>query len=80
MPVADHDHDHDHEPDPFEERFADALRGTGTAFGADGTDRQDLAARGEAHGRRMRSRRRTAVAGTAAAVALVGLGGALLLP
>ncbi|MFE9169521.1 hypothetical protein ACFYNZ_08320 [Streptomyces kebangsaanensis] len=80
MPVADHDHDHDHEPDPFEERFADALRNTGTAFGADGTDRQDLAARGEAHGRRMRSRRRVAVAGTAAAVALVGLGGALLLP
>jgi hypothetical protein len=78
MPVADHDHDH--EPDTFEERFADALRHTGTTFGTDGTDRQDLVARGEAHGRRMRSRRLAAVAGTAAAVALVGLGGALLLP
>ncbi|MFF4763009.1 hypothetical protein [Streptomyces sp. NPDC001292] len=70
MPVADHD--------PFEERLADVLRDTGTAFAS---DQQMLAARGEAHGRRLRSRRRAAaVVGGAAAVALVGLGGALLLP
>ncbi|MGW0952003.1 hypothetical protein ACWCRF_00345 [Streptomyces sp. NPDC002405] len=70
MPDADHD--------PFEERLADVLRDTGTTFG---TDQQTLAARGEAHGRRLRSRRRAAaVVGGAAAVALVGLGGALLLP
>ncbi|MEV6840220.1 hypothetical protein AB0N17_37970 [Streptomyces sp. NPDC051133] len=69
MPTADHDH--------FEERFADALRDAGTTFG---TDRQDLAARGAAHGRRLRVRRRAAVAGGVAGVALVGLGGALVLP
>ncbi|MFJ2717081.1 hypothetical protein [Streptomyces sp. 6-11-2] len=70
MPDADHD--------PFEERLADVLRDTGATFG---TDQQTLAARGETHGRRLRSRRRAAaVVGGAAAVALVGLGGALLLP
>ncbi|MFI9600605.1 hypothetical protein ACIHCX_12090 [Streptomyces sp. NPDC052043] len=70
MPDADHD--------PFEERLADVLRDTGTAFA---TDQQTLAARGEAHGRRLRARRRAAaVVGGAAAVALVGLGGPLLLP
>ncbi|MEU7379002.1 MULTISPECIES: hypothetical protein [unclassified Streptomyces] len=69
MPDADHD--------PFEKRLADVLRDTGTEFG---TDQQMLAARGETHGRRLRSRRRAAVVGGAAAVALVGLGGTLLLP
>ncbi|MFF4823574.1 hypothetical protein ACFY20_11125 [Streptomyces sp. NPDC001312] len=70
MPDADHD--------PFEERLADVLRDTGATFG---TDQQALASRGEAHGRRLRTRRRAAaVVGGAAAVALVGLGGALLLP
>ncbi|MFI9809096.1 hypothetical protein ACIHEJ_32905 [Streptomyces sp. NPDC052301] len=69
MPTPDHDH--------FEERFADALRDAGRAFG---TDRQDLVARGAAQGRRLRVRRRAAVAGGVAGVALVGLGGALVLP
>ncbi|MFD4950956.1 hypothetical protein [Streptomyces sp. NPDC058451] len=70
MPDADHD--------PFEKRLTDVLRDTGTEFG---TDQQMLAARGETHGRRLRLRRRAAVVvGGAAAVALVGMGGTLLLP
>ncbi|MER6976301.1 hypothetical protein [Streptomyces carpinensis] len=69
MPSADHD--------PFEERFAGALRETGTAFA---TDQQELVARGETRGRRLRLRRRAAVAGGVTAVVLVGLGGALVLP
>ncbi|WP_030165784.1 hypothetical protein [Streptomyces sp. NRRL S-813] len=73
MPAELHDEHHD----PFEERFADALRDTGTTFA---TDQQELAAGGQARGRRLRARRRAAVAGGVAAVALIGVGGALVLP
>ncbi|MET8781447.1 hypothetical protein [Streptomyces sp. NPDC004589] len=66
MPPEDHDH--------FEDQLAAALRHTGGAFEA---DRHTLVTGGEAHGRRIR-RRRAAVAGCAAGVALVGLGAALL--
>ncbi|MFI2644543.1 hypothetical protein [Streptomyces sp. NPDC018610] len=69
MPDADHD--------SFEERFAHALRDSGEALGA---GPYGLAADGAARGRRLRARRRAAVLGGAAAVALVGLGGALMLP
>ncbi|MGW1253908.1 hypothetical protein ACWD5Q_01665 [Streptomyces sp. NPDC002513] len=68
MPVEEHD--------PFESQFATALRHTGNTFE---DDQLDLAARGETYGRRRR-RRRAAIAGGAAGVALVGLGGALVLP
>ncbi len=61
MPPEDHDH--------FEDQLAAALRHTGGAFEA---DRHTLVTGGEAHGRRIR-RRRAAVAGCAAGVALVGL-------
>ncbi|MFF0791004.1 hypothetical protein [Streptomyces spiralis] len=73
MPAELHDEHHD----PFDERFADALRDTGTTFAA---DQQELAAAGQARGRRLRARRRAAVAGGVAAVALIGVGGALVLP
>ncbi|WP_316740255.1 hypothetical protein [Streptomyces sp. MK7] len=73
MPAEHHDEHHD----PFEERFADALRDAGTTFA---TDQQELAAGGQARGRRLRARRRAAVAGGVAAVALIGVGGALVLP
>ncbi|MEU0601097.1 hypothetical protein ABZ484_23080 [Streptomyces sp. NPDC006393] len=73
MPAEHHDEHHD----PFEERFADALRDTGTTFA---TDRQELAAGGQARGRRLRARRRAAVAGGVTAVALIGVGAALVLP
>nr|BFD82974.1 hypothetical protein StreXyl84_23750 [Streptomyces sp. Xyl84] len=69
MSVPDHD--------PFEGQLADVLRDTGARFE---TDRDSLVARGETRGRRLRARRRAAVAGGVAGVALVGLGGALLLP
>ncbi|MGW4272370.1 hypothetical protein ACWEGQ_08400 [Streptomyces seoulensis] len=69
MPDADHD--------SFEERFAHVLRDTGARLDP---ARRDLPAEGAARGRRLRARRRAAVAGGAAAVALVGLGGALVLP
>ncbi|MFF3515954.1 hypothetical protein [Streptomyces sp. NPDC002573] len=68
MPVEEHD--------PFEDHFAAALRHTGGTFD---TDRLDLADRGETRGRTLR-RRRAAVTGGAAGVALVGLGVALVLP
>ncbi|MEU9286860.1 hypothetical protein AB0D57_19635 [Streptomyces sp. NPDC048275] len=62
----------------FEERFGAALRDAGGAFEA---DRRVLVDAGEAHGRRLVvRRRRAAVAGGVAGVALVGLGGALLVP
>ncbi|MGW3021462.1 hypothetical protein [Streptomyces sp. NPDC001221] len=68
MPVEEHD--------PFEDRFAAALRHTGGTFD---TDRLDLADRGETRGRTLR-RRRAAVTGGVTGVALVGLGVALVLP
>lgn len=64
------------ENDPFEERFADALRHAGNTFE---TSSLDLAVRGEARGRRSAARRRIAVVGSVTAVALAGLGGTLVL-
>lgn len=63
--------------DPFEDRFSAALHQAGGTFD---TDRAALVAAGRAHGRRLRLRRRAAVAGGAAGLALVGVGGALLVP
>ncbi|MGW0080636.1 hypothetical protein [Streptomyces sp. NPDC003393] len=73
MPAEHHDEHHD----PFEERFADALRDAGSTFAA---DQQELAAGGRARGRRLLVRRRAAVVGGVAAVALIGVGGSLVLP
>ncbi|MFI9615634.1 hypothetical protein ACIHCM_28820 [Streptomyces sp. NPDC052023] len=67
----------DHRDDPFEHRLGTALRQTGDTFG---TDRPALIAAGQARGRRLRLRRRAAVAGGAAGIALVGVTGALVLP
>ncbi|MFD0545394.1 hypothetical protein ACFQ1B_23090 [Streptomyces mexicanus] len=69
MSEADHD--------SFEERFAQALRDVGAGLD---TGRRDLAAAGEARGRRLRTRRRAAVAGGVAGVALAGLAGTFVLP
>ncbi|MFF7883230.1 hypothetical protein ACH40F_17945 [Streptomyces sp. NPDC020794] len=86
MPVDDRDHDHDryhdhhrghdHE-DRFEERLGEALHHAGGAYE---TDRRALVAAGEARGHRLLLRRRAAVVGGVASVALVGLGGVLLVP
>ncbi|MFE6824555.1 hypothetical protein [Streptomyces sp. NPDC057690] len=62
--------------DPFEDQLAVALREAGGAFDSPAA----LAAAGRARGDRMRLRRRTAIAGGAASLALVGVGGALLAP
>ncbi|MFE9924121.1 hypothetical protein ACFYQA_21840 [Streptomyces sp. NPDC005774] len=67
----------DQHSDPFEERLSAALHDTGGAFEA---DRGALSVGGRTRGRRMRMRRRAAVLGGAAGIALVGVGGALLLP
>ncbi|MFI0505035.1 hypothetical protein ACH3WN_19670 [Streptomyces albogriseolus] len=64
--------------DPFEDRFAAALRDTGHSFRTD--DPAALVTGGRVRGRRAQLLRRTAVLGGAAGVALVGVGGALLLP
>ncbi|MET9772978.1 hypothetical protein ABZ023_01775 [Streptomyces sp. NPDC006367] len=63
--------------DPFEGRLTAVLRETGDSFDA---DRAALAAGGQARGRRARLRRRAGVLGGAAGIALVGVGGALVLP
>lgn len=70
MPV---EHDEEH----FAGRLGHALHDTGDHFEA---DRGALVAGGLARGRRQRLRRRAAVAGGAAGIALVGVGGALLVP
>ncbi|MER6560824.1 hypothetical protein ABT300_24455 [Streptomyces sp. NPDC001027] len=70
MPVDQHS-------DPFEERLSAALHEAGGAFEGQGGA---LAAAGQARGRRLRLRRRAAVAGGAAGLALVGVGGTLLTP
>ncbi|SDM94860.1 hypothetical protein SAMN04487981_10340 [Streptomyces sp. cf386] len=70
MPV---EHDEEH----FAGRLGHALHSTGDHFEA---DRAALVAGGLARGRRQRLRRRAAVAGGAAGIALVGVGGALLVP
>ncbi|MDR6975707.1 hypothetical protein J2X68_002391 [Streptomyces sp. 3330] len=62
--------------DPFEEQLSAALREAGGAFDSPAA----LVAAGRARGDRMRLRRRTAIAGGAASLALVGVGGALLAP
>lgn len=63
--------------DPFEDRVAAELRDAGGRFDA---DPHALTTAGLARGRRLRLRRRAAVVGGAASLALVGVGGALLLP
>ncbi|WP_043679724.1 hypothetical protein [Streptomyces xylophagus] len=64
--------------DPFEERLTAGLRHAGDAFE---TDRAALVTAGALKGRRRLLRRRNAaVMGGAAGIALVGIGGALLLP
>ncbi|GGS89879.1 hypothetical protein [Streptomyces chromofuscus] len=65
------------ENDPFEDRLGAALRQTGDTFD---TDRPALIAAGHHRGRTLRLRRRAAVAGGAASIALVGIAGALVLP
>ncbi|MFB7089420.1 hypothetical protein [Streptomyces sp. NPDC056296] len=63
---------------PFEERLSAALHDAGGGFDA---DRTALVAGGRSRGRRALTRRRAGVVGGAVAgVALVGVGGALLLP
>lgn len=70
MPVQQHS-------DPFEDRVAAELRAAGGAFAP---DPHALTAAGLARGRRLRLRRRAAVVGGAASLALVGVGGVLVLP
>ncbi|MDW4907108.1 hypothetical protein RB628_17565 [Streptomyces sp. ADMS] len=67
----------EHRDDQFEDRLGAALRNAGDAFDA---DRAALVTGGETRGRRLRMRRRTAVVSGAAAIALVGVGGALIAP
>jgi hypothetical protein len=67
----------EHDEDRFEGRLSHALRQAGSDFDA---DRAALAAAGQARGRRLWLRRRAAVMGGAAGVAIVGVGGALLVP
>jgi hypothetical protein len=67
----------DQHGDPFEDRLTTALRQAGDAFDIPGAA---LAAAGETRGRRLRTRRRAALAGSVASLALVGVGGALLVP
>ncbi|WP_031483670.1 hypothetical protein [Streptomyces bicolor] len=70
MPV---EHDEEH----FAGRLSHALHDAGDRFDA---DRAALVAGGLVRGRRQRLRRRAAVVGGAAGIALVGVGGALLAP
>nr|WP_063826083.1 hypothetical protein [Streptomyces antibioticus] len=69
MPVHQHS-------DPFEDRLAAGLRDAGQTFDP---DLHTLTTAGLVRGRRLRLRRRAAVVGGAASLALVGVGGALLL-
>ncbi|MEU1517373.1 hypothetical protein ABZ490_35360 [Streptomyces sp. NPDC005811] len=62
---------------PFEDRLSAALHEAGGTFDA---PRTELAAAGARRGRRLQLQRRAAVAGSAASLALVGVGGALLVP
>ncbi|GAB7104113.1 hypothetical protein JCM4814A_24270 [Streptomyces phaeofaciens JCM 4814] len=67
-----------HQPDdPFEDRLSAALHRTGGAFDS---PRTELTAAGARRGRRMQVQRRAAIVGSVAALALVGVGGSLLLP
>ncbi|MGI5195199.1 hypothetical protein ACQEVY_16410 [Streptomyces sp. CA-288835] len=76
MPVDDHE-SYDVDAGLFEDRLGLALRQAGDSFEA---DRSGLIAAGEVRGRRLLLRRRAAVVGGVAAVALVGVGGTLLVP
>ncbi|MFI5854548.1 hypothetical protein [Streptomyces parvulus] len=67
----------EHGRDAFEDRLSAALRDAGDGFE---TDRGALVAAGRVRGRRALLRRRTAVVGGVAGVALAGVGGALVLP
>ncbi|MEU8848424.1 hypothetical protein AB0C70_19785 [Streptomyces sp. NPDC048564] len=67
----------EHDEEQFEGRLGHALHDAGDRFD---TDRTALVTAGLARGRRLRLRRRAAMAGGAAGIALVGVGGALLLP
>ncbi|GCB46370.1 hypothetical protein [Streptomyces sp. NL15-2K] len=69
MPVEQHS-------DPFEDRLGAALRQVGGSF--DPHHLAALTAAGQARGRRLRLRRRAAIVGSTAGLALVGVGGALL--
>ncbi|CAM5457560.1 hypothetical protein STENM36S_09583 [Streptomyces tendae] len=64
-------------PDPFEDRLSAALCDAGDDFQA---DRAAFVTAGRSRGRRALLRRRTAVVGGMAGVALAGVGGALVLP
>ncbi|WP_329545747.1 hypothetical protein OG548_15805 [Streptomyces sp. NBC_01356] len=70
MPVEDTE-------EHFEDRLGAALHQVGGTYE---TDRRTLIAAGEVRGRRLLVRRKASVLGGVAGVALVGLGGALLLP
>ncbi|MET9256779.1 hypothetical protein [Streptomyces sp. NPDC003717] len=70
--MSDTQHD-----DPFEDRLTAALRLAGGTFD---TDRTALVTGGRTRGRRAWLRRRAAILGGAAGVALAGVGGALILP
>ncbi|MFF6785624.1 hypothetical protein [Streptomyces sp. NPDC012510] len=68
---------HEDPADPFEGRLGDALRRAGGAYE---TDAHAMVSGGAVRGRRRLFRRRAAMAGGVAGVALVGVGGAVLLP
>ncbi|MGW0577393.1 hypothetical protein ACWD25_15755 [Streptomyces sp. NPDC002920] len=74
MPADQHTDQH---ADPFEDRLSAALHQVGGAFDS---PRTELATAGERRGRRLQLQRRTAIVGSAAGLALVGVGGALLAP
>ncbi|MFE9649928.1 hypothetical protein ACFYO0_38630 [Streptomyces sp. NPDC006365] len=76
MPAEEHEA-HDVDTDLFEDRLGLAMRQAGDSFE---TDRSGLVAAGAVRGRRLLLRRRAAVVGGVAAVALVGVGGTLLVP
>ncbi|MFE7762016.1 hypothetical protein [Streptomyces sp. NPDC057438] len=67
----------DQHADPFEERLGDALRRAGDGFETEG---HTLVDGGAARGRRRLFRRRAAMLGGVAGIALVAVGGAVLLP
>ncbi|WP_328544262.1 hypothetical protein [Streptomyces europaeiscabiei] len=70
MPLDQHE-------DPFEGRLGDALRQAGDSFETDGRTMVDG---GVVRGRRLLFRQRAAMLGGVAGIALIGVGGAVLLP
>ncbi|MER6410620.1 hypothetical protein [Streptomyces humidus] len=67
----------DQHGDPFENRLSAALRQAGGTFDS---PRTGLSTAGAARGRRMQLQRRATIAGSTAALALAGVGGALIVP